>query len=383
MEALLGEPRFATRDPQQRAAYVRETRSHGVRLPDGARRVRTYGASQMAHPRTTTQRHPMSTILIGVDASPRSEDAIAFGTPARRRLERPRRRRQRLPLQRRDPPGLQPGIPRRRSATTRSTPPGDARPARRHRSGPPAAPDHGQPVARPRPARPRRGGARRAGRRRLLAHRPARTRGAGQHRPSGCCTARRAPSRSSRTATAPAPSSRSAGSASAYDGSDESTAALAAAVELARAFSAELEVIGVVAPEIYARSGMMGAASTSSRPRTSRAPCRTASTPSSPGSRRASPPGACAWRATRPTSSAAHSAGLDLMLAGSRGYGPLRSVLVGGVSGRLMRTVHCPVIVIPRGVERHFRRCSPPRRPARSEHGPHPQGPDRTAPRRP
>ena len=45
------------------------------------------------------------------------------------------------------------------------------------------------------------------------------------------------------------------------------------------------------------------------------------------------------------------SAMLDLMLAGSRGYGPLRSVLVGGVSGRLIRTVQCPVIVIPRGVE--------------------------------
>jgi nucleotide-binding universal stress UspA family protein len=39
------------------------------------------------------------------------------------------------------------------------------------------------------------------------------------------------------------------------------------------------------------------------------------------------------------------------MLAGSRGYGPLRSVLGGGVSGRLMHTVHCPVIIVPRGVE--------------------------------
>jgi hypothetical protein len=39
------------------------------------------------------------------------------------------------------------------------------------------------------------------------------------------------------------------------------------------------------------------------------------------------------------------------MLAGSRGYGPLRSVLVGGVSGRLMRTVRCPVIVVPRGAQ--------------------------------
>jgi hypothetical protein len=45
------------------------------------------------------------------------------------------------------------------------------------------------------------------------------------------------------------------------------------------------------------------------------------------------------------------SESLDLMLAGSRGYGPLRSVLVGGVSGRLMHTVHCPVIIVPRGVE--------------------------------
>ena len=39
------------------------------------------------------------------------------------------------------------------------------------------------------------------------------------------------------------------------------------------------------------------------------------------------------------------------MLAGSRGYGPLRSVLVGGVSGRLMRTVQCPIIIVPRGAE--------------------------------
>ena len=45
------------------------------------------------------------------------------------------------------------------------------------------------------------------------------------------------------------------------------------------------------------------------------------------------------------------SAELDLMVAGSRGYGPLHSVLVGGVSGRLMRTAQCPTIVVPRGVE--------------------------------
>ena len=39
---------------------------------------------------------------------------------------------------------------------------------------------------------------------------------------------------------------------------------------------------------------------------------------------------------------------LDLLLVGSRGYGPLHSVLVGGVAGRVMREAACPVIVLPR-----------------------------------
>jgi nucleotide-binding universal stress UspA family protein len=42
---------------------------------------------------------------------------------------------------------------------------------------------------------------------------------------------------------------------------------------------------------------------------------------------------------------------LDLLVTGSRGYGPLRAVLAGGVSGRVIRGAHCPVIVVPRGVE--------------------------------
>jgi nucleotide-binding universal stress UspA family protein len=48
---------------------------------------------------------------------------------------------------------------------------------------------------------------------------------------------------------------------------------------------------------------------------------------------------------------AAHSARLDLLVMGSRGYGPLRAVLAGGVSGRVAREAHCPVIVAPRGVQ--------------------------------
>ncbi len=42
---------------------------------------------------------------------------------------------------------------------------------------------------------------------------------------------------------------------------------------------------------------------------------------------------------------------VDLMVVGSRGYGPLKAVLLGGVSGQLIRSAACPVIVVPRGAE--------------------------------
>src|SRR4029079_5250699 len=38
---------------------------------------------------------------------------------------------------------------------------------------------------------------------------------------------------------------------------------------------------------------------------------------------------------------------LDLLLVGSRGYGPLHSVVVGGVAGRVVAEAACPVIVLP------------------------------------
>lgn len=38
----------------------------------------------------------------------------------------------------------------------------------------------------------------------------------------------------------------------------------------------------------------------------------------------------------------------DLLVMGSRGYGPLRHVLLGGVSGRLMQLAACPLVVVPR-----------------------------------
>lgn len=40
---------------------------------------------------------------------------------------------------------------------------------------------------------------------------------------------------------------------------------------------------------------------------------------------------------------------VDLLIVGSRGYGPLRTVLLGGVSAPLVRDASAPVLVLPRG----------------------------------
>jgi nucleotide-binding universal stress UspA family protein len=45
------------------------------------------------------------------------------------------------------------------------------------------------------------------------------------------------------------------------------------------------------------------------------------------------------------------SENLDLLVCGSRGYGPLRAVLLGGVSRRLAAEAQCPMVVLPRGVK--------------------------------
>ncbi len=44
------------------------------------------------------------------------------------------------------------------------------------------------------------------------------------------------------------------------------------------------------------------------------------------------------------------SARVDLLVVGSRAWGPVRRILIGSTAARLMREAHCPVLVVPRGV---------------------------------
>lgn len=57
---------------------------------------------------------------------------------------------------------------------------------------------------------------------------------------------------------------------------------------------------------------------------------------------------------------------LGLLVLGSRGYGPLRRVLLGSVSDALLERPACPVMIVPRGVERAYGSPVLHARPARS-----------------
>ena len=46
---------------------------------------------------------------------------------------------------------------------------------------------------------------------------------------------------------------------------------------------------------------------------------------------------------------AAASHDVDLLVCGSRGYGPLRAVMLGGVSSELAHSCACPLLIVPRG----------------------------------
>lgn len=134
-----------------------------------------------------------------------------------------------------------------------------------------------------------------------------------------------------------------------YDGSEESEAALSTATELARRVGATVRVIRVFdASEIGTPALMTGPSwvaihsdlESTQREQLER---RVAKQPSDV----AVEPVFCLGSPNREL--ATQSETVDLMIMGSRGYGPLHAVLLGGVTHAVVRKAACPVIVLPRG----------------------------------
>jgi len=135
----------------------------------------------------------------------------------------------------------------------------------------------------------------------------------------------------------------------AVDGSPESRTALHAAAATARAHDAELRVIAVCdayrfgAPAAQNGPGFFIDRDT----RAQRARDRLDAAVSEAGDCVRMAP---VMREGAPAAEiVAESASLDVLFMGSRGYGPLRAVLLGGVGGAVVRDAACPVVVTPRG----------------------------------
>jgi nucleotide-binding universal stress UspA family protein len=139
-----------------------------------------------------------------------------------------------------------------------------------------------------------------------------------------------------------------------YDGSDESKAALAATTSVARALSAAIRVVRVFEPP-YPNLAGAAAGAAYYRPveeieREARAKFEAAIAALANGDAIDT-----VFVVGDPvTELVGRSHAADLIVVGSRGYGPHRAVLLGSVSGRLVREAACPVIAIPRGVDAHF-----------------------------
>jgi nucleotide-binding universal stress UspA family protein len=137
----------------------------------------------------------------------------------------------------------------------------------------------------------------------------------------------------------------------AFDGSSESRAAFAAALTAAQAYNAELEVITVIPTQVYG-APVFG---TGSGYELIRSDVEAALRHEHEAAITDLPDGlhveSVVLEGNPIVVLPERSADLDLLFIGSRGYGPLRAVTAGGTSGPVVRAAQCPVIVLPRGVE--------------------------------
>ena len=136
--------------------------------------------------------------------------------------------------------------------------------------------------------------------------------------------------------------------AAAWDGGAPSDTALAAAEDIARSTASALRVVRVHAPEYAAYPPALGA-DYAADVRTVREHARTALEDRVASLDTTVRAEAVLIEGDPADALVEISATADLLVMGSRGYGPLRAVLLGGVSGKVIRSAACPVIIIPNG----------------------------------
>jgi nucleotide-binding universal stress UspA family protein len=134
-----------------------------------------------------------------------------------------------------------------------------------------------------------------------------------------------------------------------YDTTDESEAALQAACRVARSFDARLRVIRVFDATRVETPALMTLPSYQTISRDYEADQREGlerAVAALPGDITAE----AVFAVGRPGGElAAQSQDVDLMIVGSRGYGPLAVVMLGGATHTLIRDAACPVLILPRG----------------------------------
>lgn len=134
----------------------------------------------------------------------------------------------------------------------------------------------------------------------------------------------------------------------AFDGSREAEQALKAAIDLANGAGATLRVLTVVGLPYYAAEKLawpFGARARRALHEHFRAQLDLAMS-AIPGSVHAE----AVLLSGEPAAALAEAAtGLDLLILGSRGYGPLRRLLLGSTSAKLAESSPCPVLIVPPG----------------------------------
>jgi nucleotide-binding universal stress UspA family protein len=146
----------------------------------------------------------------------------------------------------------------------------------------------------------------------------------------------------------------------AFDASPESARALAAAACWATTLKTELRVVHVLDPPDPANP-IYGAVSYAETLGHLREDARHSLALAVAGLEGSEPVSTALLEGEPAAVLARQSEGMSLLFVGSRSYGPLRRVLLGSVSGDVVDTAACPVVVAPRSARHEMPAASAPR----------------------